>query len=275
MVPIRANNLSSQRLRKKTRIAVLSDIHANAPALEAVLRDLKKYSVDDIWNLGDVLGYGPFPNQAVRSLKEYKAKSIIGNYDLKVLAFRDKQKKWRVSKDPDKYFSFEWMDKHITPATRRYLEGLPSRMVMSVQKQTFLLVHGSPECIDEPLTVSTPLRRFGELAGRVEEGVVLFGHTHCFFEKNAGGVRFINPGSVGRPFDGDARASYVVLEITDGRLTVIPRRLAYPLAKTVGQMRKEGFPERLIRSIAVGKSLDQMDAEEKRAGNRRSPGIGL
>ena len=94
------------------KVALLGDIHANLPALEAVLNHAYGQGIDAIWNTGDWVGYNAFPNQVVTQLRESGAISIVGNYDLKVLRFKKKKKKWRHSKNPRKYLAFRYYDVH-------------------------------------------------------------------------------------------------------------------------------------------------------------------
>ncbi|MCA9399455.1 MAG: metallophosphoesterase family protein, partial [Candidatus Omnitrophica bacterium] len=104
----------------------------------------------------------------------------------------------------------------------------------------------------------TPRKRFAELAKTADADIVLCGHTHEFFDKSINHVRFINPGSVGRPFDSDPRASYAILEAKNGQLTVYNKRLGYNVNKVLRKMKKEKFPEDMIQSVKEGKSLDDV-----------------
>src|SRR5437868_1561734 len=96
------------------KIALIADIHGNLPSLEVVLADAEKQGAEIIWNLGDFLGYGPFPNEVVALLRTSKAKNIIGNYDLKVLDFDPQKPHWKKKSFSPKYFSFEWTSKELT-----------------------------------------------------------------------------------------------------------------------------------------------------------------
>lgn len=241
------------------KLAVLSDIHANWPALRAVLADIKLQRILEIWNLGDIVGYAPFPNETVAMLKKGRIKSISGNYDEKVLDFFKNREEWRGKKTPAKYFSFAWTNRVLLDEARVYLKELPDTLTLHWSGKKFLLVHASLQNPEEGLTEATPMSRFSELAKRVKTDVVLCGHSHRYFMKEAGGVLFVNPGSVGRPFDGDPRASYAVIEVKTGRLHVQNRRIAYPIEETVGRMREQSFPLELIESIASGKSVDDMN----------------
>lgn len=241
------------------KIAVISDVHANVPALKAVLSDIKKKKAAEIWNLGDNVGYSPFPNEVLASLRQEKVKGVLGNYDKKVLAFPSVQKKWRKEKAPAKYFSFQWASRCLSKAHKRYLENLPEQRRIKRAGIRFLLVHASPLDIDEVVSEQTPLRRFLFLAKAARADVVLFGHSHFYFDKKIAGTRFINPGSVGRSFDGKQRASYVMLEIDDKKLTLKRCRLSYDIDKNLQKMRKERFPSILIDSIRLGRSIDELE----------------
>ncbi len=243
------------------KIAILSDIHANAPAFEAVIQDLKKRKIQHIWNLGDILGYGPFPEEVVGLLRKLKVKSIIGNYDIKVLEFKKYETEWRRIKDPAKFFSFRWTHEALSLKTQRYLKKLPQTRKMRIGGFRCLLVHGSPEFIDEGLRPQTPLRRFKELAKKACADIVASGHSHRFFVKKIGKTLFVNPGSIGRPFDGDVRTSYAILEIKNKKVKVIHRRLFYDLKKLRLKMMEEHFPLKLYRSIVLGKSIDDLEKE--------------
>ena len=114
------------------------------------------------------------------------------------------------------------------------------------------------------LQIDTPETRFLELARKVSVDVVLCAHSHQYFIKKVQNTWFINPGSVGRPFDLDNRASYVVLEINDNDLITNNYRIAYDIEKVVEKMKKEKFPPVLCQSIALGKSLDQIREDNKK-----------
>ncbi|MCR4337505.1 MAG: YfcE family phosphodiesterase [Candidatus Omnitrophica bacterium] len=245
------------------KIALLADIHGNLPALESVLKDVHKQGCEEIWHLGDLVGYGPFPEQSVQRLCREKAMSIVGNYDLKVLEFKKKEDEWKEKKDPAKFFSFQWTHRQLSVSTKRYLAALPEKMVLQRQSVRFLLVHGSPEAIDEPLTKDTPRRRFQELASAVNADIVLCGHTHEYFLKTFNGKKFINPGSVGRPFDSDPRASYAVLTMENKKVQVKNIRIAYDVKRVAEKMKKEKFPEMLIRSLTTARSVDQLKKEDE------------
>lgn len=245
------------------KIALIADVHANVFALQAVVSDARARGAAEFWDLGDATGYNPFPNETIALLRRLKAKSVLGNYDKKVLHFAKEKVHWKKDKDADKYFSFEWTSQNLCWWHKRYLRSLPLKRTLRQPPFSFLLVHGSPAAIDEGLGQDTPYARLEELASLVRVDVVLGAHAHSPMDKKASGVRFVNPGSVGRPFDKDPRASYALLDITGGLLRVEHHRVDYSLEKNLARMKKLGFPSSLIDSIRLGQSLDTLKDEQR------------
>lgn len=248
------------------RIALIADIHGNLPALEEVLRDAKARGVVQIWALGDLVGYCMYPEETVAMLRKEQVKSIAGNYDTKILAFKKKKSKWKKKKDPVKFFSLRWTYEQLSQDSKEYLKNLPDRLALKEEGKKFLFVHGTTDAADEPLTPDTPDKRFSELAAparKADADAVLCAHSHLFFDKHADGVRFINPGSVGRPFDNDPRASYAILDITEKDLTVSNIRISYDKDELIKKMKNEKFPPELLQAVIQGKSLDRIKHEKK------------
>lgn len=248
------------------RIALIADVHGNLPALEEVLRDAKSRGAVQIWSLGDIVGYCPYPEETVAVLKKERIKGIAGNYDTKILIFKKKKSKWKKKKDPVKFFSLRWTYKHLSQDAREYLKNLPERLSVKIEGKKFLFVHGTTDADDEPLMPDTTDERFSELAAparKADADAVLCGHSHLFFDRHAAGVRFINPGSVGRPFDGDPRASYAVLDITEKDLKVSNVRINYDMSGLIKKMENEKFPLELISAVVQGKSTDRIKQEKK------------
>lgn len=237
------------------KVALVGDVHANLPALEAVLAEARSQAVEAIWNLGDFLGYGPFPEEVVARLRAEAAVSILGNYDAKVLKFERKQQKWRITKAAQKYLAFRWAHERLSEASRRYLRSLPADFLVEVDGLRVLLTHGSPAAVDEAVGPDTPGRRLEQLARMANADLVACGHTHRPLERRAAGVRFVNPGSVGRPEGGDPRACWAVLEIGPGRLAIHHRRTEYDVERTAEAIRAAGLPEDFAEMLRQGKNL--------------------
>ena len=238
------------------KIALIGDVHANLPALEAVLTHAHEQGVEAIWNVGDFVGYGAFPDEVVQRLRKENALSIVGNYDLKVLQFKQKKKKWRKKKQPDKYLAFEWAYENLSKKSRKYLRFLSQEIRMKVKGKRVLLTHGSPASDEEPLTPDTPEKRLRELAQTAKADVIICGHSHRPFAREVDGVWFINTGSVGRPDDGDPRACYAVLEIDSKRIQVRHHRVEYDVERAVAAIREHKLPEVFAQMTLQGRNLD-------------------
>lgn len=247
----------ARKKRPKT-IALLSDVHGNLPSLEAVLEDAAHHGAAEIWNLGDMLGYGPFPNEVLGRLREVAKVNIVGNYDRKVLEFSRKRDKWKRKKPPAKYTAFQWNDAHLDAAGRDFLGSLPEQARRTVGGLEVLLVHGSPASIDELLNSDTSRQRFSELARFAQADVVVCGHSHDPFVRHIDDVWFVNPGSVGRPEAGDWRASYALLEFSGGNLKVGHRRVPYDIDRVARAVHAAGLPGEFIDVFRKGRSLDQL-----------------
>lgn len=241
------------------RIAVLSDIHSNLTALDAVLAAAG--SVDAIWHLGDVVGYGPDPDGVVERLRGLGAIGVRGNHDAAAVGALDTE--WF---NPDARRAIEWTRERMRPETHAWLEALPE----IVAEPPFVLVHGSlRDPVWEYVTQSTVARAsldllpsFGVLHG-------LFGHTHlpsAFCDdvaqvsvtRPADGSRIglderrmlLNPGSVGQPRDGIPESAFLLLDTEAGEATW--RRVGYDIAQVQARMRSVALPERLAARLAYG-----------------------
>ena len=244
------------------KIALLGDVHANLPALDSVLAHARTQNVSAIWNTGDFLGYGAFPNEVVVRLQKAGAISILGNYDLKVLGFKEKDKKWRKSKRVEKYLAFQWAYQNLSRENRRYLKSLPEQRQLEVAGKSVLLTHASPASNEEPLDPATPEERLRELARLAGTDVVICGHSHQPFVRAVENTLFINTGSVGRPDDGDPRACYAILEVAQAELHVQHYRLEYDLARAVSGIHENGLPEAFAQMILKGRDLDTILQEK-------------
>jgi diadenosine tetraphosphatase ApaH/serine/threonine PP2A family protein phosphatase len=238
------------------RIAVLSDIHSNLVALEAVLADLG--TVDAIWQLGDVVGYGPDPDGVVERLADVGAIGVRGNHDAAALGGSEIE--WF---NPDARAAIEWTRGAISEATRAWLSALPE----FVTETDYTLVHGSPR---EPLweyITSSPVARANLAFITTRYG--LHGHTHLpvVWADDDGTIQpiapghgstfalgprraLLNPGSVGQPRDGNPDAGYMVLDTDADRVTW--HRVPYDIVAVQRAMRGAGLPGRLVERLSYG-----------------------
>ena len=240
------------------RILIISDIHANLTAFQAVMNDAKG-QWDFIWFLGDLIGYGPDPNECVAYLREFDHIGLSGNHDWAVLGKLDSS-----SFNHEARSAIEWTRAALTEESREYLDALPTMRVEGL----FTLAHASPrqpvwEYILDAHTAAVNFDYF-------DTNYCLVGHTHVPvifehqdtttillhpptydtpFSLNSSRV-IINPGSVGQPRDSDPRASYALLNTDD--LTFEYRRVVYPVEETQERMRKYSMPTRLIKRLEYG-----------------------
>jgi predicted phosphodiesterase len=181
------------------QVALIGDIHANLPALEAVLAHIQEQGIEKMWNVGDFVGYGAFPDEVVQlfrtgqGLPDEDGLNIVGNYDLRVLQFKQKKEKWRKKKAPEKYLAFEFAYEHLSKKNRKYLRFLSQQIRVKINGRRVLLVHGSPESNEEHLTPDTPQKRLRELAEKAKADVIVCGHSHLPFVRDVDGPTTATP----------------------------------------------------------------------------------
>ncbi len=204
------------------RYALISDIHGNLRALEAVLRDIAaRADIDAVYHLGDLVGYSPWPNEVIARLRSDGIAGVAGNYDSTVAT--DSAHCGCRSENPRQeelaHLSYAWTRAQVSAESKVWLGGLPFRLDLKplgghVAGPTVTLVHATPMSNLVYVTEDRPdafLTKMAEQAGLRAGDVLCFGHTHTPWVRVVDGVTFVNTGSVGRPKDGDARAGYVVL----------------------------------------------------------------
>ena len=244
------------------KITLLADIHGNLPALKAVLRHAEgQMATQTILNLGDSVGYGPNPDEIVRWTQSARVVNILGNYDKKVLSKKHRKEGWSRVKNPDKRAMFAWTYQGLSKKSRKILKRMPEELELTLEGHRTLMTHGSPASINEHLLPDTPTARLQELAAMTRAEIILCGHSHRAFVRQVGDVQFINPGTVGRPDDGDPRASYATLDFSNGEVQVEFHRVPYDIAAAVRCMRQTGMPEVFAQVIRCGLNYDDVLAE--------------
>lgn len=232
------------------RIAIVSDIHGNLPALEAVLADVAKQAPDKIYCLGDLVGYGAAPNEVTYRIRAEGTPTIMGNYDDGVGFDRDEC--GCAYRDPiDRELgdrSLAWTKAHTTAENKAFLRTLLKELRFEADGKRVLLVHGSPRKMNEYLFEDRPLSSFQRLAASSNADIIAFGHTHKPYQKLVDGVLFVNAGSVGKPKDLDWRACYVILDA--GAATF--HRVAYDVAKAAAAIRATALPHEFAADIETG-----------------------
>lgn len=245
------------------RYALLSDIHANLPALTAVLADIRtQRDIGGVYHLGDLVGYGPWPNEVVDELTRADVVGISGNYDSTVAAgYKHCGCKYEDPRQEElSHLSFAWTLEHTTSETKRALGALPFRLDLRplgghAGGPTVILVHGTPVLNTAYWTEDRPASfctQMATIAGAKAGDVLAFGHTHLPYHREVEGVHFVNTGSVGRPKDGDPRAGYVLLDVATEGATVEIRRVEYDVAAAATAIRGSTLPHFFAEYLETG-----------------------
>jgi len=242
------------------RYAIIADIHSNLAAFTAVLLDIEKRGeAEEVWCLGDIVGYGPDPHECIELLRQTNHVCVAGNHDLAALGKID-----TTQFNPDAAVACRWTTQQLTPEDKQYLKNLP----LVIQKDDFTLVHGSPR---EPiweylLSISGAKENFAYFKSRF----CLVGHSHVplVFKYSEGGAcafsqfttsigltlaknrLIINPGAVGQPRDSNPRASYAIYD-SETRLVRL-YRVPYDITTTQARMIKHNLPMSLIARLSHG-----------------------
>ena len=245
------------------RYALLSDIHANLSALEAVLEDVRtRRGVDAIYHLGDLVGYAPWPNEVVALLDRSGIPGVAGNYDSTVAT--DYKHCGCRYEDPAQealsHQSYAWTRAHVSAETKRALGALPFRMDLlplggHQAGPRLVLVHGTPTLNTVYWTEDRSdefCLKMASHAGLKAGDAIAFGHTHLPWHREIEGVHFVNTGSVGRPKDGDWRAGYAQLDIGEDLIRVEMVRVAYELDRTAHAILDSELPDAFATYLRCG-----------------------
>jgi predicted phosphodiesterase len=217
------------------KYALISDVHSNLPALEAVFADIDaRDDVGAVYHLGDLVGYAPWPNEAVALTRERGVPGIAGNYG--------------------------WTRGYVTPESKKALWEPPFRMDLRprgghISRPQVTLVHGAPTLSTLYWTEDRPdsfCTKMAKATGLKEGDLIAFGHTHKPWTREVEGVRFVNTGSVGKPKDGDWRACYVLVEVGEELGPVEHVRVEYDLERAVDGIRRSELPDEFADGLRAG-----------------------
>jgi predicted phosphodiesterase len=249
------------------KYALLSDIHANLPALEAVLADIASKEIASVFHLGDLVGYAPWPNETVKLLRDSGIEGVSGNYDSTVAT--DYKHCGCAYEDPHQeelsHLSYAWTRENVSPETKAALGRLPFSLELTpfgghLAGPRVILVHGTPtlntlywtEDRSDDFCLS-----MARHADAKKGDVIAFGHTHLPWKREVEGIHFVNTGSVGRPKDGDWRAGYVVLDVTLDGVTIDFVRVEYDVELAARAIRAGSLPSEFADYLLSGGKLTQ------------------
>jgi predicted phosphodiesterase len=245
------------------KYALISDIHANLPALEAVLQDIHQQpNVLATYHLGDLVGYAPWPNETVALLLESKIPGVAGNYDSTVgTDYKHCGCRYEDARQEElSHISYDWTRQHVSADTKVFLAGLPFRIDLMpngghIAGPRVVLVHGTPTLNTLYWTEDRPdefCLKMASHAGAKAGDVIAFGHTHKPWHREIQGIHFVNTGSVGRPKDGDWRAGYVLLGVGHGPVSVEFARVEYDVERAMRGIRESDLPDDFAEYLRVG-----------------------
>jgi predicted phosphodiesterase len=225
-------------------ITIFGDIHGNLPAFEAVLRDMAARGLDNLYCLGDLVGYGTFPDEVIAQIRSRGIPTLMGNYDLGVGNSSD-DCGCAYKTDIDRKrgeLSIAWSNAHTADDNKAFLRGLPASIPVTMDNLKVLLVHGSPRKVNEYMFEDRPTDYFERIMDSIEADVLVCGHTHLPYHKVLpSGRHVINAGSVGKPKDHDPRAGYITLTAKDGNVEVNFIRVPYDVEAAASAI--EATPE--------------------------------
>jgi predicted phosphodiesterase len=245
------------------RYALISDIHANLPALKAVLAQIAlNPGIAATYHLGDLVGYAPWPNETVNLLIENEIAGIAGNYDSTVATgaphcgckYEDPRQ------EELSHVSFAWTKEHVLPRTREHLGALPFRLDVKPRGghaagPTLVLVHGTPTLNTVYWTEDRPdsfCLKMAQMAGASAGDVIAFGHTHKPWKRTVEGIHFVNTGSVGRPKDGDWRAGYAIVAFDGDDVAIEQVRVEYDVEAAARGVIDSGLPGEFAEILRKG-----------------------
>ena len=223
------------------RTAIISDVHANLTALNAVLAEIDSMGINHIISAGDVVGYYPFPNEVIQLFKERSVVGIAGNHDRTVIRTQVS------SMNPIAGEAARWTAKELNESSRNYLASLPPRMHVTIGGKLIGLYHGSPRDDVEYVFEEEADPELLKLSGT---RLLILGHTHVPFIHRSREGTIVNPGSVGQPRDGDPRACFMVHDSTKDDFTI--RRIYYDIESVVKAVERAGLPKDLGERLRHG-----------------------
>jgi predicted phosphodiesterase len=245
------------------RYALISDIHANLPAFQAVYADItRRTDVGAVYHLGDLVGYAPWPNEVVGLIAATGMTGVAGNYDSTVgVDYKHCGCRYEDPRQEElSHLSYAWTRQHVSPKTKAFLAGLPFRIDLlpnggHAAGPRVILVHGTP-------TLNTVYwgedrsddfcLKMASQAGAKAGDVLAFGHTHLPWHREVGGIHFVNTGSVGRPKDGDWRAGYVLLDVGRGAVDVEFVRVEYDVESAIRGIQESELPVDFAEFLRTG-----------------------
>jgi diadenosine tetraphosphatase ApaH/serine/threonine PP2A family protein phosphatase len=237
------------------RVAIFSDINGNLAALRAVWADMDARGLENRYCLGDLVGYGTFPNEVIQFIRDHNVPTLMGNYDQGIGAASDDCGCAYTTESARALgkLSVTWTNAHVTAENRVFLRELASGIRLDLGRFRISLVHGSPRRINEYLFENRPDRSLERLLDMADGDVLVCGHTHVSYHRVLpSGRQVANDGSVGKPKDLDSRACYAILGVTGGNLVVEFPRVTYDIEQTALAIEASSMPNEYADMLRNG-----------------------
>jgi putative phosphoesterase len=222
-------------------IGLISDVHSNVVALEAVLSKMDALGVEKILHAGDIVGYNPYPNETIELFKKREILSIRGNHERALLTGDMPNFNWHAA------CALQWTSNTISRENRDYISKLKDTEAVLLGDTWIFLVHGSPNDPDEYVYPEDVEPR---LLIMTSSDILVLGHTHIQFKKEFKEGIIVNPGSVGQPRDQDPASAFAILDTDTKRVEL--KRTGYDIEKVIEDMRKTYLPEELAFRLRDG-----------------------
>lgn len=237
------------------KIAVFADVHSNLYSLEAVLKDIGNRGIEKLYCAGDLVGYGPRPNEVIELIRSRKIPTVMGNYDdaignMRLICgcdYKDEES-LRLGE-----MSIAWTRDNTSDESKAWLSGLPADIRETISGYKLLFVHGSPKALNEYLYESTPDEYLDQLLKENGVDVLICGHTHLPYVKKLKNGLVVNAGSAGKPKHGNPNVTYVVIDFIDGIPVPAVIEVAYNYEDTATEIEKFGLPNEFARIVRTGK----------------------
>ena len=237
------------------RVTIFGDIHGNLPALDVVLADIEAHDPTPLYCLGDLVGYGTFPNEVISIIREKNIPTLMGNYDQGVGNSSDDCGCAYTNKEAEALGkrSIAWSNQATTPHNKAFLRQLASDFPFQLGDLRVRLVHGSPRKINEYLYEDRPDATMERLLDMAEAEVLVCGHTHIPYHRILpSGRHVVNAGSVGKPKDRNPQACYVILEAKDKDLHVTFKRVSYNIEEAAQAIESSEMPHEYAQMLRSG-----------------------
>jgi putative phosphoesterase len=234
-------------------VAVITDVHANLRALEAALARIEQLGIERVYCGGDLVGYGPHPNEVCALIEDRSIPTIYGNYDYAIARDLEDCGCAYVTQHERELGqrSVDWTLAHTDRRAKDFMRDLPFDLRFEVGEKAIHLVHGSPRKVNEYLFEDKPDSLYERLAAAEEADVLVFGHTHKPWVREHEGVLFVNCGSVGKPKDGDPRGAFAVLRPMGREVGVTIERVSYDAEAVATEVTAAGLPGEFAEKLVL------------------------